>query len=194
MSVRSTIALGLSLALCPGGVTSARAATGPRFRGVDIRADYVHVHKSPFYEGPLSVSSASGFGLHFSYAPSPTFAPYFGMSFAPHDWGNQTAIYYSGGLGVRFPWTRRLMAFANGGYGYLRDPERRVGYNFIEFGAGVELFASGRLAFHPALELIFPVGSADAVHPLPGDPSPSLDADQYRLSLGLTWFMGPRVE
>ena len=200
MATRATVSILLAV-LCGTAAASGYAATdsgAPRFRGISADVDLFHVGPW-FYDDPMDVyggsgaGGRSGLGLRLSYAPSGNLAPYVAMHLITHDWGQQNGTYTSVGMQLRQPWKRRIMPFANAGVGHLSDRGIRVSYNFAEFGGGIQLFVSGRLAFHPALEFIRTLG--DGKRELDGGRTRDvpLDVNPWRASFGLTWYMGKRA-
>jgi len=187
---------------CGASAASGHAATdsgAPRFRGFAADVDLFHASRWSYTDpmdasGGFGVRGRPGLGLRLSYATSASLAPYVSVHLTTHDWGQQNGTYSSVGMRLRLPGTRRIMPFANAGVGHLSDRGVRVSYNFAEFGGGTQLFVSGRLAFHPVLEFVRPLG--DGKRELDGGQriDVPLDVNPWRASFGLTWYLGKRAQ
>jgi len=198
--MRAQVAVSFVLVFLGGvAATTGRAAAGsstPEFRGFAADVDAYHASSWTFTDpidpyGDHHISMDVGLGLRLSYAVSPRFAPYAAVHLVTSDFGEKTGTTSSIGMQLRIPWTRRFMPFATAGIGHLSDPEFNVSYDLAEFGAGMQVFLSGRLALHPLLEFVTPLGDGEREID-GGKRDVELDVHPIRGSFGLTWFLGAR--
>lgn len=198
--MRSRVTVPFVLALLCGAIAaSGHAATAPWFRGFATDVDLFHASRWSYTDpidpsGGAEVNGRLGLGLRLSYVLTPNIAPYVALHLITHDSGQQNGTSSSVGAQLRLPWTRRITPFANAGVGHLSDPVARGSYDFAEFGGGIQLFVTGRLAFHPVLEFVHPLGDGERELDDGRTRDVPLDVNPWRTSFGLTWYMGKRAQ
>jgi hypothetical protein len=191
------------LAVFLGAATpSSYAATGSgaaRFRGFAADIDLFRSERWSYVDpmspdGGFVSGGRPGLGLRLAYATSANVAPYVAVRLITHDWGQQNGTYTSVGIQLRQPWKRRIIPFANAGMGHLSDHGIKMSFDFAEVGAGLQFLVSGRLAFHPVLEIVRPL--REGKRELDGGQTRyfPLDVNPWRASFGLTWYLGRRIQ